>query len=70
MTFKNPHEQFCFDTATHFTAVRGRIMAGNRTRETFDTIGVARTYAATFGDNRTMIYAVNSLGNSAHIMNA
>ncbi len=65
----NPHEQFCLSTATHFAAVRGRMM-GNRTRETFDTLDAAIAYAGTFSDGRTMIYAINELGNSAHIRNA
>ena len=30
----------------------------------------AKAYAATYGDKRTMVYAVNALGNSAHICNA
>lgn len=70
MTFNNPHEQFCFDTATHFSAVRGRIAAGTRTREFFETLDAAKDYAKTHGDGRTMVYAINHLGNSAHIMNA
>lgn len=70
MTFDNPHEQFCFDTATHFSAVRGRIAAGTRTREFFKTLDAAKAYGETYGDKRTMIYAVNSLGNSAHVCNA
>lgn len=65
----NPHEQFCFDTATLFTAVRG---ANPRTRVRKDcaTIEEAEAFASTYGDGRTMIYAVNAVGNSAHIKNA
>jgi hypothetical protein len=64
----NTHEQFCFDTAVKFTAVRG--MGAKRTRKDFTTFDDAKEYAATFGDKRTMIYAVNDLGNNAHITNA
>ena len=67
-TFQTPHEQFCFETATHFTACRGR--GATRTRETFDTWAEAVAYAQTQGDGRTMLYAVNALGNNAHISNA
>ena len=70
MIFDNPHEQFCFDTATHFSAVRGRIAAGTRTREEFTSLEAAKEYADGHGDGRTMIYAINALGNSAHICNA
>ena len=68
MTFQTPHEKFCFETATSFTAVRGR--GFNRTRKTFSTFDGALEYAATIGDARTMLYAINDMGNSAHICNA
>jgi hypothetical protein len=70
MNLQTPHEKFCLATATHFTAVRGRIAAGTRTKETFACIDAAIKYAEGHGDGRTMIYAVNGLGNSAHICNA
>ena len=64
----NTHEAYCHETATHFVAVRGR---GNlRTRENCATMAEAKAYGAAYGDNRTMVYAVNALGNSAHICNA
>ena len=65
----NPHETYCLETAIHFVAVRGRVPR-LRTREQFDTMEAAKAYAAEQGDGRTMIYAVNALGNSAHICNA
>ena len=64
----NTHEAFCLNTATSFSAVRGR--GANRTRKDFMSLEAAQAYATTFGDKRTMIYAVNGLGNSAHILNA
>jgi len=69
MNFQTPHEKFCFETATHFTAVRGRTPS-QRTKVRFCEFQDAINYAAQHGDNRTMIYAVNVLGNSAHICNA
>ena len=67
-TFETPHERFCFETATHFTAVRGR--GQSRRREQFTTFQDAWLYAAEFEGKLTMIYAINDLGNSAHICNA
>lgn len=64
---KNPHETFCLETATHFVAVRGR--GNNRTRQDCATMEIAEAYGADFGDKRTMVYAVNANGNSAHIRN-
>ena len=63
-----PHEKFCLKTATSFSAVRGR--GFNRTRVDFDTFEDAWLYASRFEGKRTMIYAINDLGNSAHICNA
>jgi hypothetical protein len=63
------HETFCLANADHFVAVRGRTPA-QRTRERFDTLEAAETYAAAFGDRRTMIYAITPAGNAAHIRNA
>lgn len=65
----NGHEVFCLTEADHFVACRGRSAFG-RTRETFPTLAEAEAYAATFGDRRTMVYAVTSAGHSAHIKNA
>jgi len=65
----NPHETFCLNTATHFVAVRGRTPT-TRTRKDCATMDEAKAYGATYGDKRTMVYAVNSHGNSAHICNA
>jgi len=63
----NPHETFCLATATHFVAVRGR--GQQRTRKDCATMDDAKAYGAAYGDKRTMVYAVNALGNSAHICN-
>jgi hypothetical protein len=63
------HEAFCLSNADHFVACRGRSAAG-RTRATFPTLAEAETYAAAFGDRRTMVYAVTAEGRSAHIKNA
>jgi hypothetical protein len=41
-----------------------------RIRARFDRIDQAEAFAATFGDSRTMIYAVTAEGRSAHIKNA
>jgi hypothetical protein len=68
MTFTNTHEQFCFDTAVEFSAVRG--FGGKRTRKNFTQYQDAIKYAQTYGDKRTMIYAINAIGNSAHLLNA
>lgn len=61
------HEAFCLATATSFSAVRGR--GFKRTRQNFSSFDDAKAYAETFGDKRTMIYAVNDMGNNAHIGN-
>jgi hypothetical protein len=63
------HEANCLATASHFVAVRGRTPR-DRIRATFATLADAETFAATFGDRRTMIYAVTAEGRSAHIKNA
>lgn len=65
----NTHEQFCLDNADHFTAVRGRTVR-DRTRARFETMQGAEDFAASFGDGRTMIYAISATGNAAHIKNA
>ena len=66
---ENPHEAMCLITATHFVAVRGR-QPSKRVKYQVATIAEAMAVGSGFGDGRTMIYAVNALGNSAHICNA
>jgi len=66
--FKTPHERAVFERAVLFTAVRG--LKASRTREEFGSLNEAIAYASTFGDGRTMVYAVDDLGNAAHIFNA
>jgi hypothetical protein len=56
----------CLAAADHFIACRGSKPA-TRIRARFDQ---AEAFAATFGDSRTMIYAVTAEGRSAHIKNA
>ena len=68
MNFTNPHEEYCFNTATSFSAVRG--IARTRKRQDFLTFEEALKYAEQFDDNKTMIYAINDLGNNAHICNS
>jgi len=68
MTTKlNEYEAKCLQDAALFTAVRGR--GFNRTRADFTTYEDAVQHAATFGNGRTMIYAVTSAGMTAHITN-
>ena len=66
---ENPHEAFCLATATHFAAVRGR-QPSQRVRYEVQSLEAAKAIGAGYGDGRTMIYAINALGNSAHICNA
>lgn len=68
-TSQTPWEAYCLENAAYFTACRGRTPR-QRTREEFPTLAAAQTYAATFGDGRTMIYAVTAEGRDAHILNA
>lgn len=63
------HEANCLAAADHFIACRGSKPA-TRIRARFDRIDQAEAFAATFGDSRTMIYAVTAEGRSAHIKNA
>ena len=63
------HEEFCLKNAAHFVAARGRTPS-TRTRQQFATLPEAQAFGASIGDGRTMIYAVTSLGHSAHIINA
>ncbi|MGL6208918.1 MAG: hypothetical protein ACRC14_03705 [Paracoccaceae bacterium] len=66
---QNVHETYCLKTATHFVAVRGRTPS-QRVRYETESLDDAKAIGAGFGDGMTMIYAVNALGNSAHICNA
>jgi hypothetical protein len=63
------HEANCLATTDHFIACRGSKPA-TRIRARFDRMGQAEAFAATFGDRRTMIYAVTAEGRAAHIKNA
>ncbi len=63
------HEEFCLKNAVHFVAARGRTPA-TRTREQFAALPKSQAFGAAIGDGRTMIYAVTSLGHSAHITHA
>ena len=63
------HEEFCLKNSVHFVAVRGRTPA-TRTQEQFATLPEAQAFGTRIGDGRTMIYAVTTLGLSAHITNA
>ena len=62
-------EEFCLKNAAHFVAARGRTPP-IRIRQQFATLPEAQAFGARIGDGRTMIYAVTSLGHSAHIINA
>lgn len=62
-------EQNCLDNAQHFTAVRGN-RPSQRIKKKFDTLEHAIEFAKTYGDKRTMIYAVTETGSHAHIQNA
>ena len=62
-------EQKCLENAQYFTAVRGN-RPSQRTKQRFDTLDQAVEFAKTYGDNRTMIYAVTEAGSQAHIQNA
>ena len=63
------YEATCLAAADHFIACRGSRPA-TRIRARFDRIDQAEAIAASFGDSRTMIYAVTAEGRSAHIKNA
>jgi len=68
MTFATWYEEKIFKEATHFVAVRR--VAGIKTRAEFKNIDEAKEYGTSFGDKRTMVYAVNDHGSAAHICNA
>ena len=67
MQLKTPREEQVFAAAVAFTAVRG--LAANRVRHDCNTLAEAESVAAGYGDGRTMIYAVDATGASAHIKN-
>ncbi len=69
MVFNDPQRDFCFRNAAYFTAVRG-LRPTTRTREEFKTFEEACDYSRSFGDKRTMIYAVTKEGRDSHIVNA
>lgn len=68
MKFTTSYEETIFNEAIYFAAVRR--VAGIKTRAEFKALNEAKEYGTSFGDNRTMVYAVNKLGCSAHICNA
>lgn len=68
-TPRTEHEMDVIASADHWTACRGRVRS-NRTVERFKSLADARAYAQEQGDGRTMIYAVNANGMSAHVENA
>jgi hypothetical protein len=63
------YEATCLAAADHFIACRGSKPA-TRIRARLDRIDQAEAFAASFGDSRTMIYAVTAEGRSTHIKNA
>lgn len=69
MKFSTYHQQHCFMKAVYFTAIRGG-RPQNRIRKEFKTFEEACAFGATFGDNRTMIYAVTADERADHIVNA
>jgi hypothetical protein len=69
MTNLDSHQTHCLINAAYFTAVRGRNPA-NRLRVEFSNIEDAKAYGASFGDGRTMIYAVTNCGQADLIMNS
>ena len=68
MNFATEYEEKIFNEATHFVAVRR--VAGVKTRAEFKLLDEAKEYGTSFGDKRTMLYAVNEHGSAAHICNA
>lgn len=65
---RTAYEADCLARAEYFTAVRG--FGRNRTRKDCASLAEARAEAATYGDGRTMIYAVTNDGLTAHVENA
>ena len=68
MNFATLYEEKIYNEATHFVAVRR--VAGIKTRAEFKVLDEAKEYGTSFGDKRTMVYAVNEHGSAAHICNA
>ena len=68
MTFKTPREEQVIAAAVAYTAVRG--VLSNRVRIDCASLQEAEEAAASYGDGRTMIYAVDANGGAAHIKNA
>jgi hypothetical protein len=68
MNFATWYEEKIYNEATHFVAVRR--VAGIKTRAEFKVFDEAKEYGTSFGDKRTMVYAVNEHGSAAHICNA
>ena len=68
MNFATKYEEKIFNEATYFVAVRR--VAGIKTRAEFKVLDEAKEYGTSFGDKRTMVYAVNEHGSAAHICNA
>ena len=66
--FQTDHEQYCFNNAVSFSAVRG--VGRKRTRSDFNTYDEALAFASQFTDGRTMVYAITDMGFHAHITNA
>lgn len=69
MKFVTSHQEHCFKNAVYFTAIRGG-RPQTRIRAEFKTFEEACAYGATFGDKRTMIYAVTAEERAEHIVNA
>ena len=65
--FSTDYEKYIYDQRTHFVCVRGR--GAKRVRQKCDTELDVLDFVTHFGDNRTMVYAVNKIGSSAHICN-
>jgi hypothetical protein len=62
-------EANCLAAIDHFIACRGSKPA-TRIRARIDRMDQAEAFAGSFGDRRTMIYAVTAEGRSAHTKNA
>ena len=60
-------DQHCLENAVMFTAIRGRNPM-QRVRMEFATLDEAKAYATSFGDKRTLIYAITKAGRSAPIL--
>ena len=65
--FSTDYEKKIYEERTHFVCVRGR--GRNRVRETCNTELDVLDFVTQYGDNRTMVYAVNEHNSSAHICN-